>query len=321
MPNVGQPSLLCQQRTELFRCGVIPLPGSVPRDNPRPMSVGKPYDRQSLRHFLSGRHPHVELALWEQRARQGQLTVDGRVVRDLESEVRAGNRLLHTIPNEIEPEVAVDVTFLYEDDALVVLSKPAPLPMHPCGRYNRNSLVPLLVHVFGEPAWHPVHRLDADTTGLVVLAKTAAAATHLGRQFENRTVKKVYLARVQGIPESATFACDLPLTTAPDAEGKRSTKNGTRSVAAHTDFELVATMGSEALVTAMPSSGRTNQIRVHLAALGLPIVGDAAYGGTESFTSGRSALCLHAAQLSFRHPDDGRWLDFSDQMPVFANRT
>lgn len=320
MPIVNQPSSVCLQRTETFRRTAIPLPGSFPRDNARPMRVGKPFDRQSLRLFLTGRHPHVDVALWERRAREGQLTVDGRIVRDLEREVRAGNQLLHTIPNEIEPDVSVDVRFLYEDDALVVLSKPAPLPMHPCGRYNRNSLVPLLVHVFGEPAWHPVHRLDADTTGLVVLAKTAAAATHLGRQFESRTVKKVYLARVLGIPENATFVCDLPLTTAPDAAGKRSTMNAAQSVAAHTAFELVAMMGGEALLFAMPGSGRTNQIRAHLAALGLPIVGDAAYGGNEAFTSGRSTLCLHAAQLSFRHPDDGRLLEFSDETPAFANR-
>jgi UPF0176 protein len=317
---VDQPSSLCRQRTETFRRGAIPLPGSFPYDNARPMSVGKPYDRQSLRLFLTGRHPHVDVALWEQRAREGKLTIDGRVVRDLETPVRAGNQLLHTIRNEVEPEVSVDVSFLYEDDALVVLSKPAPLPMHPCGRFNRNSLVPLLVHVFGEPAWHPVHRLDADTTGLVVLAKTAAAATHLGRQFETRTVKKVYLARVHGIPESAAFVCDLPLTIAPDAAGKRSTNNAAQSAAAHTAFELVATMGAESLLTAMPGSGRTNQIRAHLAALGLPIVGDIAYGGNEAFTSGQSRLCLHAARLSFRHPDDGRVLAFSDQTPAFANR-
>jgi 23S rRNA pseudouridine955/2504/2580 synthase len=175
-----------------------------------------------------------------------------------------------------------------------------------------------LVQVFGETAWHPVHRLDADTTGLVVLAKTATAATHLGRQFESRTVKKVYLARVHGVAETDHFVCALPLTIAPDAAGKRSTRGNAPAVAAHTDFSVVARFGNETLVTANPSSGRTNQIRAHLAALGLPIVGDAAYGGDEAFTSGRSTLCLHAAQLSFRHPDDERWLEFSAPAPAFA---
>jgi len=244
--------------------------------------------------------------------------LDGRVVRTLDEVVRAGNQLLHTIPDEVEPEVSVEVTFVHEDDAMAVLSKPAPLPMHPCGRFNRNTLVSLLRHVFGQERWLPVHRLDADTTGLVVLAKSATAATHLARQFEAREVKKVYLARVHGCPTRGAFACDLPLTAAPTVAGKRSTRGGSSSLAAHTDFSVVKRFGDQTLLSARPSSGRTNQIRAHLAALGFPIVGDVAYAGDEAFISGQSRLCLHAAQLSFRHPTDNRAVEFSDEEPSFA---
>ena len=287
------------------------------------MNVGMVYDGETLERFLATSHPHIAVDVWVQRARLNRLTIDGRAIRDLDVKVRAGNRIVHTISQEIEPEVSVDLRFLYEDEALMVLSKPAPLAVHPCGRYNRNSLLPLLAHVFGDNEWRPVHRLDADTTGLLVLAKTPAAARHLGRQFEARTVAKLYLARVASVPPEPRFSCDLAVTDAPGLLGKRSThaapkEGGSGSAGAFTAFEHIATLGRESLVTAAPSSGRTNQIRVHLAALGLPIVGDDAYSSNEEFTTGRTTLCLHAWRLAFKHPDDDRLLAFEDQRPVWA---
>lgn len=285
------------------------------------MNVGLVYDGATLERFLTTSHPHIGVDVWLERVRLGCLAIDGRAVENLGVHVRAGNRLVHTIPQEIEPEVSVDLRFLYEDDALMVLSKPAPLAIHPCGRYNRNSLLPLLAHVFGDNGWRPVHRLDADTTGLLVLAKTPAAARHLGRQFEARTVAKLYLARIAAVPPEPRFSCDLAVTDAPGLLGKRSAHAApdTRGPAgAFTAFEHIATFGCESLVTAAPSSGRTNQIRVHLAALGLPIVGDDAYSGNEEFTTGRTALCLHAWRLAFKHPDDDRPLAFEDQRPAWA---
>lgn len=287
------------------------------------MNVALVYDGATLERFLSTSHPHISVDVWVQRARLGHLAIDGRVVQSLDVRVRAGNRLVHTIPQEIEPEVSVDLRFLYEDDALMVLGKPAPLAIHPCGRYNRNSLLPLLAHVFGENGWRPVHRLDADTTGLMVLAKTPAAARHLGRQFEARTVLKLYLARIAAVPPEPRFSCDLAVTDAPGLLGKRSTHAAPKArrsgpAGAFTAFEHIATVGRESLVTAAPSSGRTNQIRVHLAALGFPIVGDDAYSGNEEFTTGRTTLCLHAWRLAFKHPDDDRPLAFEDQRPAWA---
>ncbi len=280
------------------------------------MNVGLAHDQVPLQVFLTTRHPHIAVGVWQGRMQDGRLSIDGRVVRNWDHHVRAGMRVVHTIAQEIEPDVSVDVTFIYEDNALAVLSKPAPLAVHPCGRYNRNSLMPLLGRIFADQSWHLVHRLDADTTGLMVLAKNPVAARHLGLQFERRTVQKTYLARVFGVPKTSSFSCDLPVTDGPGNKGRRSTDNAEN--AAFTAFEQLESFGNQSLVTARPRSGRTNQIRVHLAALGLPIVGDNAYGGGDEFTSGRSALCLHAWKLAFRHPEDERFLQFCDEDPPFA---
>lgn len=309
------PSPACRQRTADFAERTVTLPGAVPQNNHRPMHVRLRHDGTSLQAFLAAAHPHLSHTMWQQRAVDGLLLLNNKPVADLGATVRAGNTVVHVIANEVEPWVNTAVRFLYEDDTFAVISKPAPLAVHPCGRYNRNTLLPLLAHVFGESFWRPVHRLDADTTGLLLLAKTAKAARALGQQFERREVKKVYLARVHGVPLATRFVCDLPLSAAPGAAGKRHTQSEANGLAALTAFECIRKLGTQSIVTAAPQSGRTNQIRVHLAALGLPIVGDDSYAGHAEFTSGRQALHLHAYTLAFAHPDDGRPVSFEDDPP------
>ncbi len=306
---------VCQARTECFFAASTPLPGSVPADNARVMNVKARYDGLQLRDYLSQQHPHISLSFWQQRLEAGLLTLQGRKVTDLAMRVRAGNHLVHTVLAEVEPNVAVDVRFLYEEETFLVLHKPAPLPMHPCGRFNRNSLSALLANAFPHERLWPVHRLDADTCGLVVVAKSLPAARALAAQFEAREVKKVYLARVRGRPASAHFDCTLPLQ---GQGGKRQAQAGEGSRSACTSFSVLATLGEETLLLAAPDSGRTNQIRVHLAALGLPIVGDESYGGEDAFTSGRSQLCLHAFRLAFAHPETQALVHFEDAVPAWA---
>ncbi|MDX2021208.1 MAG: RluA family pseudouridine synthase [Deltaproteobacteria bacterium] len=315
---VTLPSAACRDRSARFAARTAALPGAVPQDNRRPMHVPLRHDGVSLHAFLAAAHPHLSQEMWQQRAGEGLLWLNNKVVTDLGVTVRAGNTVVHVIRNDVEPWVNTGVAFLYEDDALAVVSKPAPLAVHPCGRYNRNSLLPLLVHAFGETFWRPVHRLDVDTTGLMVLAKTATAARHLGQQFERRDVRKLYLARVHGVPAVPRFTCELPLGDRPGQAGKRHTESEALGLPAHTQFEWIHTDGSQSVVTANPHSGRTNQIRVHLAALGLPIVGDHAYSGDEEFTTGQQPLCLHAWTLAFAHPDDGRAMAFEDEAPAWA---
>lgn len=295
----------------LARVGV--LPGATPYVNRRRLSVGGAYDGLTLRSFLARRHAHLHAGVWLDACAQERLEVDGRVVTDLDRVVRAGNQLVHVIEGVVEPDVCSALRFVHEDDDLVVLSKPAPLPVHPSGRFNKNTVLGLIAHVFDDLRPHPVHRLDADTTGVLVLAKHPAAARHVGAQFEARTVHKRYLARVHGATPRR-FECRRRVARVPDHRGKRAA--GTGAPALTHFFTLIP--GETSLLAAWPRSGRTNQIRVHLADLGHPIVGDRAYAGDDEFCSGTVGLKLHAEAIRLRHPRDDRWWRFVVERPAWA---
>jgi RluA family pseudouridine synthase len=242
--------------------------------------------------------------------------------------MRAGNQIVHAIPDTVEPWVNAQLRFLYEDDLILVLDKPAPLPMHPCGRFNKHSLVPMLRAAFADLEPRPVHRLDADTTGVVVLAKDKSAARRLGEQFEARTTDKRYLARVEGRVEADEHELHGHVAKAPSASGKRELSADARTGrGAHTQLWVRERDPDSTLVELRPHSGRTNQLRVQLADLGHPIRGDSAYGkgamplDDREAMSGRSELCLHAWRLTLRHPGDGRELVFEAVPPQWGKAT
>ena len=314
--SATKPDAACRKRTRKFAARVLPLPGALPYVNRRPMSVTGAFDRSTLLEFLVARHPHVGKRQWLARVVDGLVEVDARAIISPEHRVRAGNAVVHVMPDTVEPEVSTDVRVLHEDTAMIVLHKPAPLAVHPCGRYNRNSLTKLLEHCFPGEAFLPVHRLDADTAGLLVLAKSRAAARNLSQQFERREVDKVYLALVHGQPTSASFDNHRAISPRSAGTGKRHVIEGGQP--ASTRFEVLASVGEASLVLARPSSGRTNQIRVHLADLGQPVVGDQAYSGKGALISGTEPLCLHAWRLQLRHPTTGQFVSFEDHPPAWA---
>ncbi len=305
----------CDERNEALAAGLRVLPGSIPYTNRRRLNVGGRFDGMTLGDFLDVRHPHIDAALWRASLGEGRLELDGRVVHTLEQRVRGGNRLVHVLEAQVEPEVCAALAFLHEDDELIVLAKPAPLPVHPSGRFNKNTVTGLIASVFADLRVLPVHRLDADTTGVLVLAKHAAAARHLGAQFEARTVGKRYLARVHGCPPRR-FEGTAPIARGPDSTGKRTTHRGASALTHFWTLEPAR----QSLVAAWPRSGRTNQIRLHLREAGHPIVGDRAYGrdAQDEFQSG-GALCLHADAIRLRHPASGQWVRFDAPRPSWAS--
>ena len=304
----------CHLRNETLAALRV-LPGSVPYTNRRRLNVGGRFDGLTLEAFLAQRHPHIPATTWRASLADGRLEVDGRVVQSLQRTVRAGNQLVHVLENEVEPTVSTDLRFLHEDEDVIGLYKPAPLPVHPSGRFNKNTVVGLLAAVFEDLQVFPVHRLDADTTGLLLLGKNPTAARILGAQFETRAVRKRYLARVHGCPPRR-FDVDTPIARRPDTAGKRTAGSGD---AALTRFWTLSSQDTQSIVAAWPHSGRTNQIRVHLAAAGFPIVGDRAYGpdADDEFSSGGD-LCLHADALTVRHPG-GHRLRLSAPRPGWAS--
>lgn len=297
-----------------------PLPGSRPYENRRPLKVPAAFDRQPLLDFLCGIFPRIPREEWAEKCARGRFVdASGRALAAADP-VRAGERCFQVEPQTVEPAVNAAVRVIHEDEALLVLEKPAPLPMHPCGRFNRNTLQHLLDAVYAPLKPRPAHRLDANTTGLVVCSRTRHFASLLQPQFAQGSVKKTYLVEVHGRPAEETFVCDAPLSTGPGELGSRAV-DAENGLPARTEFRVIGRREGTTLLEARPLTGRTNQIRVHLWQLGLPVCGDPAYlpgrelGETMTLPPGAPPMRLHAWRLEFRHPLTGAPAAFEAARP------
>jgi RluA family pseudouridine synthase len=268
---------------------------------------------------------HKAADYWEDECRAGNLLDENRKVLDATAIARAGEHLLHRQEQIVEPDVAPDVMVLHEDEALVVLNKPAPLPMHMGGRFTRNTLQHVLDLVYRPQKLKPAHRLDANTTGLVIAARNKHFAGRLQTQFAEGRVSKTYLVRVQGHPSEDEFRCDAPIAKEAGVSGTREV-NSQDGAEATTLFKVLErSANGTTLLEARPLTGRTNQIRIHCAYLGFPILGDAAYGDSDAQPRltkdiGESPLCLHAWQIGFTHPASGEAVTFTAPPPDWAKR-
>jgi RluA family pseudouridine synthase len=201
----------------------------------------------------------------------------------------------------------MQVAVLFVDADLLVVDKPAGVPVLPDGYNPEAPYLKGLLQVDYGALW-VVHRLDKETSGVLILARSAAAHRSLNIQFEKRQVAKVYHALVRGNPPWEVQTVRLPL--ALDGDRKHRTVIDPRhGKAAHTDLRCMERFPAAALVQATPHTGRTHQIRAHLAAIGLPILGDGLYGGTPSEAMPIiQRLALHALRLDFAHPASGQAL-------------
>ena len=275
----------------------------------------------------------------------GQVSVDGRTVRDPAAQVNSGNMIAVALPppEPAKPEgEAIPLAIVYEDDALIVIDKPSGLVVHPAAGHASGTLVNALIAHCGDSlsgiggVKRPgiVHRLDKDTTGLMVVAKTDRAHRRLSAQFADKRegpLERGYLALVWGAPERPHGAIDAPLERHPHAREKRAVREGGRDALTHwqtveryagTDGKPVA-----ALLACELETGRTHQVRVHLAHIGHPIMGDETYAtgfktkAARLNQTAREALdalhrqALHAEHLAFEHPETGETLDFRSPLP------
>ena len=306
-----------------IRRAADPLPGCVSYDHVRPFHIPAACDGMPLIDAICHILPHTQREDWLQAFGEGRITTKKGEPTPPAQGARSGEHYLHLKPASQEPAVNADVKVLFEDEALLVLHKPAPLPMHEGGRFCRNTL-----QYFLNIALHPlmprsIHRLDANTTGVVVFAKTRHFARLVQPQFEHGEIEKVYLARVQGHPKEDVFACDAPVSAEPGKLGGR--KIAEDGQAAHTEFRVLSRAADgTSLVEARPLTGRTNQIRLHLRHLGHPIAGDNTYladgtlGETQTLPVDAPPLCLHAWKLTLKHPLDGRTMTFEAPRPSWA---
>ena len=228
--------------------------------------------------------------------------------------LRLGERVVvrRPPPPVLQAEAApIELDVLYEDECLLAINKPAGLVVHPAPGHWQGTLVSALLHRWRTPppGLDParlgiVHRLDKDTSGVLLIAKTAAALAELGRQFHDREIDKQYLALVWGVPRRSRGTIDEPIGRHPVHRQRMAVRPRGRT--AVTRYEVLEAWNDIALVRAHPETGRTHQIRVHMAALGHPLVADRLYArGRGSRDLGIARQALHAEAISFRHPATG----------------
>jgi UPF0176 protein len=313
---------LLEERNNLLALETTPLPGSVAYDNIRPMNVPLRYDLKSVIELLTGMHANLSEEYWRSECELKRITYKNTPLSASEP-VRSGWRVEHHIPQTTEPAVSNQVKFLYEDDVLIGLDKPAPLPMHSCGRFNRNTLDYFVNLVFTDDQIRILHRLDANTTGVVVMAKKKSAAQFVHPQFLNGEVSKTYLARVKGHPFDDRFQCDEAISSGPSTAGSRTiVETGQHAL---TDFHVLNRFDDgTALIQCHPRTGRTNQIRLHLSHLGFPICGDPTYNSAadsvrQSLQVGDPPMCLHAWKLELTHPISKERIEIVSDKPDWTH--
>lgn len=225
-------------------------------------------------------------------------------------------------PLELAPE-NIPLVIVHEDESIIVVDKPAGMVVHPAPGHSRGTLVNALLYhcadlagIGGVERPGIVHRLDKETSGLVVVAKTDPALQSLSQQFQDRIVKKEYLALVKGRMKNKRGIIDSPIGRHKISRKKMSLDpDGGR--AAQTEYELTQCFEGFSYLRLFPKTGRTHQIRVHLASIGHPILGDKLYGGAKSVPLKKplSRHALHAHKLELRHPETGKVMHFVSPLP------
>jgi len=256
----------------------------------------------------------------------GQITVSGEPAK-ASYRLKPGDRVVAHVPQPepLEPVAeAIPLSIVYEDEVLIVIDKPAGMVIHPAPGHQTGTLVnALLAHCpelaasgGGAQDARPgvVHRLDRDTSGLIVVAKNEQIRRALQRQFQARQVHKVYVALLEGHLQTARGRIEAPLGRDPRHRQRMAVVPGGRE--AVTEYRLLASFGGGdySLVEAEPKTGRTHQIRVHFASIGHPVVGDAVYGRRRTRLP-MARQFLHAQRLGFSHPLTGQAMQFEAPLP------
>ena len=257
----------------------------------------------------------------------GQVTRGGLAVRDPAKRAAAGEVFAVAVPSPVPAHnEAQDIPLVvaYEDEHLIVIDKPAGLVVHPAAGNLDGTLVNALLHhcqgslsgIGGVARPGIVHRIDKDTSGLMIAAKTDRAHEGLARQFADHSIERRYLAITRGSPRPAAGTVDAPLARSPANRQKIAVVAGGKRAVTH--YRTLEPLAGAALVECRLETGRTHQVRVHMASLGHPLVGDPVYGGRHPVADrlGFRRQALHAARLGFTHPITGATQVFDSAVPA-----
>jgi 23S rRNA pseudouridine1911/1915/1917 synthase len=269
--------------------------------------------------YVGAKIPELSRSRVQKLIAAGKITVNGQKTKP-GYRLNIGDRIEVSIPptppRELKPE-AIPLKIIYEDDDLLAVDKPAGLTVHPAPGHPGHTLVNAILAHFPHLAdigdsLRPgvVHRLDKDTSGVMLVAKNQSAQANLSKQFKSHTVTKAYLALVRGKlePEEGVIEADI----GRDPHNRQKMAVVAQGREARTEYRVVKYIGGYTLLEVMPETGRTHQIRVHLAAIGFPVVGDKVYGVKSPHLSRQF---LHACRLGFRLPSTGEYVEFESALP------
>ena len=276
--------------------------------------------------FLTKALPELSRSRIQQLVRAGFVRFNGATTRARHL-VRTGDEIEVTQPPpqriETRPQ-PIPLQILYEDHDLIVINKPAGMTVHPGAGQREHTLVNALLHhclklsgIGGKERPGIVHRLDKETSGCLVAAKTDVAHRELSKQFAARTVEKIYLALVAGKLRKETGVIENKIGRHP-VHRQRMSVSSPRGRAAKTEYRVLRSSEQASLIECKLHSGRTHQIRVHLHHLGNPVLGDKIY--TPRFAKDFPRQMLHSWKLGFRHPRTGEWKNFEAPLPDDLNR-
>jgi len=292
------------------------------------MDVPEAFAAMRVDRYLGTRFLFLSRTEWNRRLRKGEVLVNERPVK-ASFRLKEGDRVCYFCPVEKEPPVNTNIRIISEDEGVLAIYKPPNLPMHEGGAYRKNTFYEVLRDRLG-PDCAAVHRLDRETSGIVLCARDPELRNALSAGLRERVFEKTYLAIVHGVPEQEEWSVDAPLGDALETSFR--VKQWVRPDGAEslTTFRCLESRKGRSLLQVSPKTGRTHQIRVHGSWSGFPLVGDKKYYPDESiyleylengFTDRvRSAcyterLCLHATAMRYQHPVHGRVSEVHSPIP------
>jgi len=274
--------------------------------------------------FVGDRCPELSRTRAQKLITEGFITVNDRPAKP-SLKLSVNDKVDITVPPESLPDLspeAIPLKIVYEDTDLLVIDKPPGLAVHPAPGHPSHTLANAVLAYLPSLAEEGeslrpgiVHRLDKDTSGLIIVAKNRAAHENLSDQFKSRSVSKSYIVLVKGklMPESGIIEAAI----GRDPRNRQRMAVVSRGREARTEYHVLKYIGGYSLLEIRPQTGRTHQIRVHLAAIGFPVVGDAAYGVTSPRLSRQF---LHASRLGFSLPSTGRRVEFTSPLPPYLEK-